>query len=310
MNKTAAGIQKAGLLARAKKALKRMTAEDCVIAAINYAFLLFIGIICLVPFLYLLSMSFTAEEQLSTIGVKLIPRIWSLDAYNFIFSRGQVIARAYGVSVLVTVSGVLLSVMLTAGMAYPLARQKLPFRNALLGYILFTMLFGGGLIPIYLVVKNWLGLKDSYLALIVPGAFSAWNMILMKNFFASLPPELEEAAVIDGANELRLFFVIILPLSKPILATIALFMMVGYWNDWFSSLLYISDSARYPIMRVLKDVLGSLSGSSVSPGQGLIPPSESIGMAIVVIVVLPIVCVYPFMQKHFAKGMLVGSVKG
>ena len=286
--------------------LKRMTAEDWLIAAFNYIFLAIIIFVCVVPFLYVISISFTATEAFGKYPISLIPKIFSVEDYAYLFSRGSVILRAYLVSIIVTVSGTVLSVVVMGGFAYPLSKKKLPGRKIILGYVLFSMLFGGGLIPTYLTVSKWLGMKNTLFALILPGCFNVWNMILMKNFFSSLPESIEEAALIDGANEIQTFFRIAIPLSKPIFATIALFMAVGYWSDWFSSLLYISDNTKYPIMMVLKQVLTTNSG--ISPGGR--PPSYALKMAVVVVTVLPIMCIYPFLQKYFARGILMGSIKG
>ena len=286
--------------------LKRMTAEDWAIAAFNYIFLAIIIFVCVVPFLYVISISFTATEAFGKYPISLIPKIFSVEDYAYLFSRGSVILRAYLVSIIVTVSGTVLSVVVMGGFAYPLSKKKLPGRKIILGYVLFSMLFGGGLIPTYLTVSKWLGMKNTLFALILPGCFNVWNMILMKNFFSSLPESIEEAALIDGANEIQTFFRIAIPLSKPIFATIALFMAVGYWSDWFSSLLYISDNTKYPIMMVLKQVLTTNSG--ISPGGR--PPSDALKMAVVVVTVLPIMCIYPFLQKYFARGILMGSIKG
>ena len=286
--------------------LKRMTAEDWLIAAFNYIFLAIIIFVCVVPFLYVISISFTATEAFGKYPISLIPKIFSVEDYAYLFSRGSVILRAYLVSIIVTVSGTVLSVVVMGGFAYPLSKKKLPGRKIILGYVLFSMLFGGGLIPTYLTVSKWLGMKNTLFALILPGCFNVWNMILMKNFFSSLPESIEEAALIDGANEIQTFFRIAIPLSKPIFATIALFMAVGYWSDWFSSLLYISDNTKYPIMMVLKQVLTTNSG--ISPGGR--PPSDALKMAVVVVTVLPIMCIYPFLQKYFARGILMGSIKG
>ena len=286
--------------------LKRMTAEDWLIAAFNYIFLAIIIFVCVVPFLYVISISFTATEAFGKYPISLIPKIFSVEDYAYLFSRGSVILRAYLVSIIVTVSGTVLSVVVMGGFAYPLSKKKLPGRKIILGYVLFSMLFGGGLIPTYLTVSKWLGMKNTLFALILPGCFNVWNMILMKNFFSSLPESIEEAALIDGANEIQTFFRIAIPLSKPIFATIALFMAVGYWSDWFSSLLYISDNTKYPIMMVLKQVLTTNSG--ISPGGR--PPSAALKMAVVVVTVLPIMCIYPFLQKYFARGILMGSIKG
>jgi putative aldouronate transport system permease protein len=198
-------------------------------------------------------------------------------------------------------------------MAYPLARKTLPGRNTFLNMVIFSMLFGGGMIPTYLVIRE-LNLLDSLWALIIPGAISAFNLIIVKNFFQELPPELEEAARIDGCTELGLLWKIVLPLSKPVLATFTLFYAVGHWNSFFSALLYINNPEKWPLQVMLRQIVmlsQSAAGDMSSMDPNFVkPPDQSIKMAVIVIGTVPILLVYPFLQKHFAKGVMIGSVKG
>lgn len=293
------------------KKRNRMNGEDILIAVVNYTFLTFILVICLVPVLYVVSMSFTSDEAFGTYGTTLIPREWSLAAYEFVLMRSSVILKAYGVSILVTLAGTLGGLMITGGMAYPLSKSNLPGRKVFLIYVMISMLIGGGLIPTYIVITRWLGMRDSILALILPGMLGGSNIVIMKNFFQTLPDSIEESALIDGANQIQVFLRIVLPLSKPIIATLGLFLAVGYWNNWFSASIYINSASKYPIMLVLKNVLSSAAGGSTGVGGGqTIAPSQGVQMAIVIVCLLPIIMVYPFLQKHFAKGMILGSVKG
>lgn len=290
----------------------KLSREDKVIAVVNYTFLTIFCLMCLLPFVYVVMVSFTSEASYGKYGAQLIPKEFSLDAYATIFGRGKVIADAYLVTIGVTVMGTVIALVISALFAYPLSRKNLPGKKAFLGYILFSMLIGGGIIPTYIAVSRWLGLRDSLFALILPGAFSAWNMLLFRNFFADIPVELEESAQIDGANDVRIFFSIILPLSKAIFATLGLFWAVGYWNAWFPALLYIETTSKYPIMLLLQNMLNASvsAGGSLGGGQNTMYVTEMLKMATVVVVVAPILCIYPFLQKYFAKGVMVGSVKG
>lgn len=291
---------------------KKVRPGDAFAEAVNLILLAFVGIITAVPFLYVISMSFTSDTALGTTGVKLIPSEFSLDAYLYLFRNAESLLRAYGVTVFVTVVGTFLGTMLAIFFAYPLSKKTLPGRNGIMLYILFSMMFSGGIIPFYLVVRG-IGLGNSIWALILPSCWSSWNMILMRNFFQSVPESLQEAARLDGANDIQILFRIMIPLSKPIIATIALYFAVGFWNSWYNALLFIDDSAKQPLMMFLKNIMetknvgASLIGSSSASN---IPASESLRMATVVVCTAPILCVYPFIQKYFVKGVMVGSVKG
>lgn len=279
--------------------------------ALISVFLLFIVLICLLPFVYMASVSFSSDKALSIYGGTLFPRDLSLEAYKFILNYGNRVFHAYKSTLFVTITGTVIGVLVTSGMAYPLSRKKLPFRTPIMMYVFFSMLFGGGLIPFY-VVMGKLGLMDSYFSVILPLCYSSWNMILMRNFFSSIPDSLEESALIDGANEIQILFKIMLPLSKPIVATIALFLSVAYWNSWFHALLFLRDVEKWPLMLFLKEVIQSSRASDrlMDLSRSSFPPSESLKMAVVMVCTVPILFVYPFAQKYFVTGIMIGSIKG
>jgi len=279
--------------------------------SLNAAFLTFVVLVCLLPFVYILSVSLSSDRALSIYGGTLIPKELSLGAYEFIIGFGSRVAYAYRSTLTMTIGGTVIGLLVTSGMAYPLSRKQLPFRTPIMMYILFSMLFVGGLVPFYITITN-LGLYNSYLAIILPGCYSSWNMILMRNFFMSIPDSLEESALIDGANEVQILFKIILPLSKPIMTTIGLFISVAFWNNWFGAMLFLRDVRKWPLMLFLKEVIQStrVSDRLVDAARAQFPPSESLKMAVIMVVTLPILLVYPFIQKYFVKGIMIGSVKG
>ncbi|MEC1291066.1 carbohydrate ABC transporter permease [Bacillus mojavensis] len=276
----------------------------------NILFLGGVGAITILPFLYIIAGSFATEAELAQRSFFIFPKTFTLDAYRYVFSTPTFI-RSMGVSIFITVVGTAVQLFFTFTMAYPLSKRHVKGRNLLLNLVIFSMLFSGGMIPTYLVVKS-LGLLDSYWALILPMAINPFNLIIIKNFFQQLPRELEESAKIDGCSEIGVFWRIALPLSKPVIATFALFYAVGIWNDFFHALLYINDSAKWPLQMVLRQVtiLSDLTATNGDTMQNTIPPEQGIKLAVIVIATIPILAVYPFLQKHFAKGMLIGSVKG
>ncbi|WP_347976864.1 carbohydrate ABC transporter permease [Microbacterium sp. ProA8] len=274
----------------------------------NAVLLIAIGIVALVPFIYVLAGSFATEAELATRSFFLWPETFSLDAYEAIFTSPAFI-RALITTIAVTAVGTLVQLMLTATMAYPLSKANLPGGRLILSLIVFTMVFGGGMIPTFLVVKD-LGLLNNYWALILPMAINPFSLIIIKNFFQQLPAELEESAKIDGANELQTLWNIVLPLSKPVLATFALFYAVGIWNDFMSPLLYLNDNSMWTLQMFLRQVTVATDLSVVEQDPTQLPPAQGIKFAVIIVATLPIVLFYPFLQKHFAKGMLIGSVKG
>jgi putative aldouronate transport system permease protein len=278
----------------------------------NYVMLGLLGILTVLPFLYIIGNSFATEAEITERSFFLIPKVFSFSAYEYIFSSSTIF-RSIGVSVFITVAGTLVNLFFTLTMAYPLSRSDFWGRNVLMNMVIFSMLFGGGMIPTYLVIRG-LGLLDSYWALMLPGAISAFNLIVVKNFFQQMPPGLEEAARIDGCSDLGVLWRIVLPLSKPVIATFALFYAVGHWNNFFSALLYISDSDKWPLQVMLRQIV-LLSQASVGDMANMDPnfvqpPEQSIKMAVIVVGTIPILLVYPFLQKHFAKGVMLGSIKG
>ena len=268
-----------------------------------------IVLVMLYPFLYVIMFSF-ADQRSITSG-QLVPRSFSIEAYRSVLSGG-IVTRALAVSIGITAVGTFLSVAVTAMMACGLTRTwQVPFSKFVLLLVLDTMFFGAGIIPNYLLIKQ-LGLLDSYGALIVPGLLVAFNMIVMRNFFMELPQELLESARIDGASEFRIFLGIVLPLSKAVLAVIALFYAVGYWNIYFNALIYLNDTSKWPIQLVLNQYVvqgNTLSDFSQATDRPP-PPAQTVQMAIIVIATLPILVVYPFAQKFFTKGVLTGAIKG
>ncbi|WP_063566687.1 carbohydrate ABC transporter permease [Paenibacillus sp. O199] len=278
----------------------------------NYVILGILGILTVLPFLYIIGNSFATEAEITERSFFLIPKVFSFSAYEYIFSSSTIF-RSIGVSIFVTVAGTLVNLFFTLTMAYPLSRSDFWGRNVMMNMVIFSMLFGGGMIPTYLVIRG-LGLLDSYWALMLPGAISAFNLIVVKNFFQQMPPGLEEAARIDGCSDLGVLWRIVLPLSKPVIATFALFYAVGHWNNFFSALLYISDSDKWPLQVMLRQIV-LLSQASVGDMANMDPnfvqpPEQSIKMAVIVVGTIPILLVYPFLQKHFAKGVMLGSIKG
>ncbi len=279
-------------------------------AAINFTLLAIIALIMVLPFVHVVAGSFTTNAELAASKFVLIPKVWSLEAYKFIFSTNTIF-RAMGVSIGVTAIGTMFSMLITALMAYGLSRKDLDGRKLVNFLVVFTMLFNGGLIPTFLVVKE-IGLIDSYASLILPSAISAFNMIILKNFFQNIPEGLEESAKIDGCSDFGILFRIVLPLSMPAIATISLFYAVTYWNTYLTAILYLNDSVRWPIQVLLRQIVVLASGldHSATLDGTVPPPDQTIKMAVIVVATLPILMVYPYLQKHFAKGAMLGSMKG
>jgi putative aldouronate transport system permease protein len=278
------------------------------VQALKVLCILAISALMLYPFWNVIAVSLAESADVRYGG--LLPRAWSLEAYQSIL-RGGIVSRALLVSGGITVVGTGLSMITTSMMAYGLTRTRdLPGLRGVLYLALFTMLFGAGMIPNFLLIKN-LGLLDTYAALILPGLVSAFNLVVLRNFYLQIPRELLEAARIDGCNDRQVYTSIVLPLSKAVHAVIALFYAVGYWNSFFNALLYLNDTSKWPIQLVLN--LYVIQGSPIpqveNPNQ-VIPEPQSVQMAVVVLAVLPILLVYPFLQKYFTKGVLTGAIKG
>jgi multiple sugar transport system permease protein/putative aldouronate transport system permease protein len=281
--------------------------------AVCYVISVLFCIYCILPFAVVIGSSFETEANFARYGFPVIPRDFTLKAYRTVLGDGQIF-KAYGVTILTTAAGTLFSMFLTITMAYPLSLKKLKFRNHVNFFIYFTMLFGGGLVPTYLLITRTLGMKDNILVLILPVAFSAWNTFLLRNFFASIPKELSESAYVDGADDWNILWKIILPVSVPGIATISLFFALGYWNQWFNAMLYIENAnlvpLQYLLMRLLRNA-EAIRDMARSTGVALGEiPSNSLRMATTVIAIGPVVLFYPFVQKYFTAGLMVGSIKG
>lgn len=274
---------------------------------INIVLMVLLSLCFVLPYLMILSASFTDEMTLVAAGgITLFPKKFSTYAYQYIFRQNTLMLRSIFNSVVMTVAGTALSTIVCMMCAYPLSRKYLKGRKILMFFILFTMLFSGGLVPTYLLVSTIF--PDSMLAVIVPTAMSAWYTILIKNFFLSISPSIEEAAKIDGASNFRVFWKIFLPISKPILATVILFNAVTIWNNWFAPKLYITTQEKYPVQYLLQQLLVNVEGI-YGGGGGNVVPQESVKMASVIVASLPIILVYPFLQKYFINGIMLGGVK-
>lgn len=284
---------------------------------LNIIFILFV-IAALAPFLLLVSSSLTDEATLVREGYNFIPAKFSFESYLYLFGSSTKLLRGYGITIVVTLLGTIISVMMTTLFAYPLSRKELPFRYLFSFFVFFTMLFNGGLVPSYMMWTQTFNIKNTIWALILPGLLmNGFYVIMMRSFFtANIPDSLIEAARIDGAGEYLILFKVVTPLSKPMMATISLMIGLGYWNDWMNSLYYISDEKLFSIQAILNTIITNIqfltSGQSAAASSvdvGALP-SVGIRMAIAVVGVLPVLCIYPFFQKYFVKGIVVGGVKG
>ena len=277
-------------------------------------FLIFIATLAfLIPFWIVLATSFLSPEEAARRGVfTLFPQNFYLHSYEVLLSSGSIIYTAYANTLIRIVVGTFLNLCFTIPLAYGLSKKSLPGRTAITGFVFFTMLFSGGLIPGYLLVKG-IGIYNTLWALILPGLVSTWNMLLMRNFFTQIPDSLEESAMIDGASVTSVILKIILPLSLPSIATIALFYAVGHWNSWFDAAMFLSNAKLYPVQIILRNVVVQLSSQNLNAlimSDSNPPPAQTMKCAVIIVTTVPILFIYPFVQRYFIKGMLVGSVKG
>lgn len=289
------------------------TKSDRVIDTILYIFLTLFGLATLFPIYYVFVMSVTPiEVVLQKGGFVLFPTKITFEGFAAIFAS-KVLPQALKITVIITIVGTAMNLFVSALTAFPLSRKQLPGKNTVLFMIVFTMLFSGGLIPLYLTVSAT-GLLNTIWALLIPGLVSAFNVLIMKTFFENLPEDLEEAAKVDGSNEFSTLMRIILPLSKPIMATLGLFYGVNHWNTYFAGIMYINNRDLQPIQVVLRNMLQAQNVSQEllvqNPAMIQLLPPETMKMAAVVVTIIPVIAVYPFLQKYFVKGFLLGSVKG
>ncbi|MCP1311412.1 carbohydrate ABC transporter permease [Paenibacillus tyrfis] len=293
--------------------IRNRTWQEKAFGAVNGVLLVIIALLMLFPFYYMTIVSFTSYTEYVKTELLLVPTSFVLDAYAYIFQSDSFV-RSIGVTVFVTVVGTFVNLLLTSMMAYALSRNILG-KRVFLFLVLFTFVFGAGIIPTYMIVSAT-GLINSYWALILPVAINSYNLIVMRQFFLNIPHELTESALIDGANDLQIYARIILPLSKPALAAFGLFSAVAHWNTYFSALLYLNDPAKWTVQVMLRQIVilsqaGNILSEGVQAARGLqVPPAETIGMAAILVSTIPILVLYPFLQKHFAKGVMLGSVKG
>ena len=272
--------------------------------------------VCILPFLLMISSSFSSEKSILVSGYSFWPRQFSLEAYRYLATNAAYLGHAYGITFFVTIFGTAIGLCMTLMLAYPLSRSDMPFRNKISFLVFFTMLFNGGLVPTYLLYNNIFHIKNTIIALLVPYLLmNGFNVLITKTFFVTnIPPAIIESAYIDGAGELMIFSKIILPLSLPIIATIGLFIGIGYWNDWFNGMIFLNDAKLFSIQNVLNQMLQNIQFMQNNPDIGTRTtvelPQTTVKMAIAVIGALPILIIYPIFQKYFVKGIVIGAVKG
>lgn len=277
-----------------------------------------LSLACILPIVLIVAISLSDEKLLTLHGYRFWPERFDTSSYHYLFSNSATVFKAYGVTLTVTVIGTVLAVLLIALYAYPIYRKDFPFKRAFNFYLLITMLFSGGLVPFYLLYINYLHLRDSLIALILPGLSNAFYIFITRTFFQqTVPDEMIESGKLDGASEWRIFFQLVLPISLPVLATIGLFTTLMYWNDWFNSLLFINDMDKFSLQYVMIQMIRQaeffktqLAGTGVGLMIQQSVPTESLRMAMVVVSIGPILFVYPFFQKYFTKGLTIGAIKG
>lgn len=286
---------------------------------IAYGFTGFMALICLVPFLMIFSGSFSSEAAITQNGFSLFPQDFSMEAYRSVFKDPMVVFRAYGVTIGLTLVGTLVGLLFQTMTAYVLSRRDFEWRNGFSFFFYFTTLFSGGLVPTYILYTQTLKLRDSYLAMLLPLMFSVYNLLVMKSYIAAIPESLVDAAKIDGCGEFRTLFQVVMPLIKPALATVGLFIALAYWNDWYNAMLYIKDENRYPLQYFLYQQVNNIEtykkllanntvSSSVVSAMSL--PTQTLKMALTIVVTGPIILAFPIVQKYFVQGITIGAVKG
>ena len=280
----------------------------------NYLIVTIVALTTIFPFIYIIGASFATEYEIATRPMFIIPQNASTAAYEYIFSSNKIL-RGFGNSIFITVCGTAINLFFTVTMAYALSKTRLRGRNFFLNMVIISMFFSGGMIPGYIVVANILNLKNTYWSVLLPGAISAYNMMIVKNFFQGIPQELEESASMDGCTDMGVLWKIVLPLSLPVLATFGLFYAVGHWNAYFGAMIYMKTAKeKWPLQVLLRELIILSSGTAgdmnnLDP-EFVQPPEQSVKMAVIVVSTVPIMMVYPFLQKYFVKGVMVGALKG
>jgi putative aldouronate transport system permease protein len=285
------------------------------VASTSYIFIIGFALICIFPFAVMVASSFTTERSILTSGYNLWPREFSTDAYKLVLADPDRILGSYIVTIVLTGTGTFIGLFLISMAGYALQRPDFAYRNRISFFVYFTTLFTGGLVPYFLLMTRYLKLKDNYLAVLLPLLMNPWLVILMKNFMKSIPHSITESAKMDGATDFRIYLSLILPLAKPGLATVGLFLALGYWNEWYNSMLFLSPNVKYrPLQLLLYNIITSADFIRNSAAASNIPPqdvpAETMKMAAAVIATGPIIALYPFVQKYFIAGITIGSVKG
>ncbi|WP_372631419.1 carbohydrate ABC transporter permease [Cohnella sp.] len=289
------------------------TKSDRMMTVFSWGLITLFAAFCLIPFLLMVSGSLTDEQILINEGYRLLPKGLNFEAYRILLQSGALL-RSYGITLFITATGTVLGLLVSASLAYSIANRRNRLRHAISFYVYFTMLFNGGMVPFYILISNWLKLSDTLAALILPLAVQPFLVFLMVSFFRTVPEELEEAGRIDGAGEVRIFVQLVLPISKPILATVGLFYALIYWNDWFMGILFLSEENKFPLQMILRRMVSNLEAAKnlIPSGAGIAlqAPTYQIRMATTLVTIGPIVVLYPVLQRYFVKGLTIGSVKG
>mgnify|MGYP003291661479 CR=1 FL=1 len=283
---------------------------------ISYVFLAVLAAVCLLPFLLVISGSFTEQYAIQLHGYQLIPETFSLDAYKMLFRIPEDILRAYGVTIFVTFTGTTVGLFFTSMAAYVLASPDFRYRYQVSFFFYFTSIFGGGLVPWYIFCTKYLHFHNSIISMILPILINVTYLLILKSYMMSIPTSLYESARLDGANDLTIFFKIAIPLSKAGLATVGLFLALNYWNDWYNAMLFLDEGSKhlYPLQYYLNNILTKAQAMNAAAARSGIPasdvPSEPLKLAMTVVATGPIILLYPFLQKYFVKGVTIGAVKG
>jgi len=294
--------------------------DESILHLIAYVFVSIIAISCLLPFVLIISASFSSETAILRNGFSLLPQEPGIEAYRQVFNQPGVITRAYMVTIVLTITGTFLALFLQSMTAYVLSRRDFKWRNGFSLFFYITTLFNGGLVPYFILMTQYLKMKNNYLALLLPLLFSVFNLLILKSYIMGIPVEMIESAKMDGCSVFRTYISVILPLMKPALATIGLFIALGYWNDWYSAMLFISDDKMKPLQYMLYEKINNIEGYKRLIASGLSISSEAISaisiptatlkMALTVVVTGPIILLYPIIQKYYVRGITIGAVKG
>lgn len=294
--------------------------DSKILAFLSYFINGLIALVCVVPFIMVVSASLSSEEAIKANGFSILPQEFTTAAYNTVFKEPMVVIRAYGVTIMLTILGTILGLFIQTMTAYVLSRKEFGWRNKFSFFFYFTTLFNGGLVPYYILMTRVLGLKDNYLALLLPLLFSVYNLLVMKSYIMGIPDSLIDAAKIDGCGEFRTMYKVVMPMLKPAMATVGLFIALAYWNDWYSAMLYVSKETMHPLQYFLykqvnnieayKRILESLGGGSSGAVTAMSMPTQSLKMALTVVVTGPIILLYPIVQRYFVQGITIGAVKG